>query len=328
MKKEQLFWAALLFLALGAFFGVYQFYFKQKLADYAKDAIAKKNAEDAYQRLSDTFGGYKPDDVIQAWAGVVQPWKEAVLERGEFFNDAGWREGTKTPEDVAILRFWYDEQIKKERNDLYTKFSQVQGLLQVPPYDQIFTQFGVQTIEDFQGRDITRQDVNRELAEFAFGTKVCNMLLDAKAAYINQVWLWPGRELTDHDGLLRLWTVGLDFGMNMRDFTRFVDDRLRTADRYFNIEGIKIEYSYVGYNVEPLLNIKMLLSMARFVEAKSGTGDDATIPATAVPMGANPNSVASGLGLNKGGAVSQPLEEPTGFAAFWRWFKRNVLYMN
>lgn len=325
MKKERVIWGLILFAVLASFFSVYQFYFKEKLAAYAKDAIAKKNAEDAYTKLKTTFEGFKPDDVIAAWSGEVQPWKDAVLERGKYFDDSGWREGTKPPEDVAILRFWYDKQLKEEVNKLYTEVFQANGLYQVPPADVLIKEFQVKTLEDYQGRDVTREDVTRELASLAFGNQVCRMMAKSKAAYLAHVYLWPGRETKENDGLLRYWTFGIEFGMNMKDFVNFVDNNLRTADRYFNIEGIKIQYPYVGYNVEPVMNVQMLVTMARFISRKSGTGDDESL--AGVASGANPQSVVNNFNLNNRGA-STILEEPTGFAAFWKWFKRNVLYMN
>jgi hypothetical protein len=326
MKKEQIIWGLILFAVLGAFGGVYQFYFKEKMASYAKDAIAKKNAEDAYSKLNTTFEGFKPDDVIAAWSGVVQPWKDEVLERGKYFNDSGWREGTKPPEDVAILRFWYDKQLKEEVTKIYTDVFQANGLYQVPPMDVLLKEFRVQTLEEYQGRDMTRQDVNRELANLAFGNQICRMMAKAKVSYLSHVYLWPGRELKEHEGLLRFWTVGLEFGMNMRDLVNFVDNNLRTADRYFNIEGIKIQYPYVGYNVEPMLNVQMIVTMARFIENKSGTGDDEAL--AGVASGANPQSVVTNFGLKNNKTPAAVVEEPTGFAAFWKWFKRNVLFMN
>jgi hypothetical protein len=322
MKRERILWTLVLFAVLGAFLGVYQFYFKQKLANYAKDAIALKNAKAAYTQLKTTFEGYNPDDVIGAWRGVVQPWKESVLDRGKYFNDGKWFEHTAPSDDVPILRFWYDEQMRKEFTKLYTEFSQTQGLTQAPPYEQIVKQFGVATLQDLELRsDITARDINRELGRIACGMNVCRMLMKAKANYIIGVWLWPGRELKENDGLLRMWTLGLDFGMPMKDFVNFIDNNLRTADRYFNIEGLKIDYPYVGYNVEPVLHVQMLLTYATFVEGKSGTGENAEIGA---PVGANPNDIINNNRLRN---APEPEEPVTGWYAWWLWFKRDILFL-
>jgi len=321
MKKEQAFWVAILVLVLGAFAGVYQFYFKTKLEMYAKDAVALKNAEDAYRALRTKFQGIQPDAVISAWSAVVEPWKEAVLERGKYFNDANWKDHTKPADDVPILRFWYDEQLRKDITKLYTEFQQSPGL-QAPPVEQLLAQFNVMTLDKLPGEaDATL--INRELGKFAFGAQTCRMLVKAKAAYISQVHLWPGRELKVHEGMLRLWTVGLEFGMNMRDFVNFVDNNLRTADRYFNIDGIKIEYPYVGYNTEPMLRIQMLLTTAYFVEDKAGIADGADIGAVAV--GGNPTALAAQMNLR--GTPTAPVVEETGFWAWWRWFRTDILYM-
>ena len=320
MKRERLMWGFILFAVLGAFFSVYQFYFKEKLAAYAKDAIAKKNAEDSYKQLRQSFEGTDPKGVIDMWSNVVQPWKDAVLDRGKYFNDGGWSEHTRPGDDVPILRFWYDEQLQKELGKLYTEAQVVPGLQQFPQYEELIKELKVATLAEFQNRDVTASDVNKELSKLAFGMNVCRMLFKAKASVINQVWLWPGRELKEQEGLVRFWTLGLDIGMDMKALVRFIEDNLRTAPRYFNIEGIKIQYPYVGYNVEPVLRVQMLLTTATFVEAKAGTVEGAAGPA------GTPNNVVANFALK--GGEAKVVEEPTGLAAAWKWFKRTVLVMN
>lgn len=322
MKKEQAIWVAILVLVLSAFGGVYQFYFKKKLEEYAKDAITLKNAEDAYRNLRTKFQGIQPDAVISAWSAVVQPWKEAVLDRGQYFSLGDWREHTQPGEDVPILRFWYDEQLRKDITKLYTEFSQTPGM-QTPPVDQLLTQFGVLTLDKLPG-ETNVGIVNRELGKFAFGAQVCRMLTKSKASYISQVNLWPGRELKPHEGMLRLWTVGLEFGMNMRDFVNFVNRDLRTSDRYFNIDAIKVDYPYVGYNTEPILRIQMLLTMAEFIEEKAVFAEGADVGPAMAP-GANPNALANQMNLR--GTPTTPVEEESGFWAWWRWFRTDILYM-
>lgn len=323
MKKEQVFWAAILVIVLGAFFGVYQFYFKTKLELYAKNATTLKNAEDAYRALRTKFQGIQPDAVISAWSAVVQPWKDAVIDRGKFFNDGNWKEHTRPSEDVPILRFWYDEQLRKDITKLYTEFQQNPGL-QVPSVDVLIKQFGVATLDQLPG-EADAVLVNRELGNFAFGAQTCRMLMKAKASYIAQVNLWPGRELKGHEGMLRFLTIGLEFGMNMRDFVNFVDNNLRTADRFFAIDGLKIDYPYVGYNTDPILHIQMLLTTSYFVEEKAGISEGTDVLPVMGP-GTNPNAIANQMNL-KNGSTAAPIVEETGFWAWWRWFRTDILYM-
>lgn len=316
MKRERLIWGSILFLALAGFFSVYQFYFKEKLAAYARDTIARNHAEEAYKKLSQVFQETDPDGVIDMWRNVVQPWKDAVLDRGKFFNDGGWWEHTKPSEEVPILRFWYDEQVQKELTKLYTEAQNVPGLQQFPQYVDLIKEFKVATLADFQNRDVSAQEVNKELGKLAFGMNVCRMLFKAKAKVINQVWLWPGRELKEHEGLIRMWTVGLDVGMDMKSLVTMIEENLRTAPRFFTIEGIKIQYPYVGYNVEPVLRVQMLLTSSSFVEAKAGTDE-----------GGTSGNVVTTFGLNGKGKTPPPKEEPpTGFWAWWKWFKTDILY--
>lgn len=322
MKRERLLWGFILFAALAAFWAVYQFYFKQKLADYAKDAAALRNAQDAYAHLSEIFQNTDPEGVVTMWREVVQPWKEAVLDRGKYFNDGEWWKHTEPADDVAILRFWYDEQMKKDLTSLYTAIQQTPGIQQYPTdYNAILKEFGVLTLPDFRGEEVTKKDVNRELGKLATGIQAYKMLLKAKVSYISHVWLWPAREIKEHDGVLRLWTFGLDFGIDMKGLANFIDNDLRTASRFWNIEGIKIQYPYVGYNVEPVLRVQMLLTSASFVAAKSGTDDNVPIAAS---RGATPGTVVNTLGLKN---APPKAEEPTGFWAWWKWFKTDILYL-
>jgi len=253
----------------------------------------------------------------------VQPWKDAVLDRGKFFNDGGWWEHTKPTPEVPILRFWYDEQMQKELTKLYNTdvaAAQGQGLQMFPQYVDLLKEFKVATLADLQtlNTDVTAQDINRELGKLAFGMNVCRMLLKAKAVGISQVWLWPGRELKEQEGLIRLWTVGLDVAMDMKSLVNFIESTLRTGPRYFTIEGIKIQYPYVGYNVEPMLRVQMLLTSATFIEAKAGTLDNGTVGGNVV------NTYNLKGGAN---AAKPPPEAPTGLEAWWKWFLRDILYI-
>lgn len=315
MNRERILWTSVLVLALATFGGVYQFYFKEKLASYASHVIVKKNAEDAYKNLVDKFEGANPDEVIRLWREVVQPWKESVIERGKYFDDGGWREHEKPADDVPILKFWYTKELQTQFTKLYTEFSQTPGLVQYPPYEQLIKEFRVRELSDFPNGEMQLKDVNQELSKVAFGMQVCRMMMKAKTNYLSHVFLWSPRETKEQDGLIRLWTIGLDFGMDMKTLTNFVDNTLRTSNRYFTLEGIKIQYPYVGYDVEPVLRVQMLLTTATFVEAKSGTGDTEEGSATS---GNRPGDVVNRLGLNKNAPPPPP--EPTGFQKVYRWF--------
>ena len=79
---------------------MYQFYFKQKLEEYAQNAKFKSDLEIALKDLEDTFMKAKPEEVIQLWRGNRQPWLDSVERRTKYFENEAW---SYSPPDVTSL---------------------------------------------------------------------------------------------------------------------------------------------------------------------------------------------------------------------------------
>jgi len=325
MSRERIISGLVAFLVIASFGGVYQFYFREKLATYVRDENFKTSLDTLYNSLRNDFQETRPEDLISAWNSAVQPWNEAIIDRGRYFTFSNWLDHEKPSKEEPILRFWYDRQVQAMLTKLYSDLAQAPGLTYYPQYNEVINMFRIPTLEDWKGVEVTEREINTELSQLAFGINAMKLLATNRATAIESVTLWPVRQVKEQEGLLRLRTTGMKFRMNMRDFTRFIDNTLRTGDRYFTIDGIKIIYPYIAYNIEPQLQVEMLLTQATFVEsALNSEGGARTIN----PANANPADVTSGLNLNrKAGAGQIPIEEDGAITRAWKWFKLNVLFM-
>ncbi len=338
MTKGRIISVLILLGVLSVFGGVYQFYFKEKLEAYSRDEQFKETLEATLTKLVDVFSGTKPDVLCMAWTAQIQPWDDAVADRTNYFNWGDWFDHEKPPRDGSILKFWYDKEAQRLVWDLYQKVSKTMGRYDRFPRD-IQGMLDVATLEQWENHNVTEKDVNKELAKLSFGISVCEELLDAKASSITEIAVWPPEfQAKEHSGLLNKQTVGLSFTMTMKDFTKFVDNQLRTADRHFTINALKVNHRYIAYNSEPHLEIAMLLSQTAYArnQARSGSG-------VIAPRGGPPGTPSIGgtgdaaelyrrhIEARGGGSRdrSRPEQKPPGvFGRTWKWIKRNIFYTN
>ncbi len=331
MNKARIIYALALCTVLGIFFGVYQFYFKEKLAAYQRDAVLCQKLEERLKDLEEFFQKSDPDTIVREWRSQVVPWTEAIIDRAKFFTFGDWYEHEKPPkEGGGILKFWYDEQANKLVYDLYQKVGERMGRYDLFPPD-IRQAMGAPTLDDLASTDVNEEDVNLWLGRLVFGIKACEMLLEAKASSISQVSLWSMRR---DDELMLMQTVGCSFTMTMRDLVKLLEDNLSCAERYFNVNAIRITYPYIGYNIEPQLNVEMVLTQEAFKQVRLNALAEGNIPGvggpgqgpTAAP-GARDAYRTSGMDRSRG-AGQTPAAEPGFFGKAWKLFKRYILYTN
>jgi hypothetical protein len=335
MTKGRIISAIVLFAVLGAFGGVYQFYFKTQWEAYSQDEQLRQKLEATIKDLQETFGGVAPEQLVRAWRAEVQPWTDAMAERGKFFNFGNWYDHEAPPKEGPILKFWYDEQSNKMIYALYKTVSESMaggGWGLFPP--DIRQELDVASLDDWTGKDVTEQDVDSELGRLAFGISACKMLLDAKAYSINKVLIWEVRQDPTYGNLVRFRTLGLSFSMTMKDFVNFLE-QLRTSDRYFSVDGLDIRYPYVAYNTEPRLEVDMLLSQARYAPPREGApGGVPGVPGVPGMLpGGRPGVTPADMFRNsipprRASANQQTAAEPGFFGKAWKLFKRYVLYTN
>jgi len=336
MTKGRIIYAVTLLIVLSAFGAVYQFYLKEKLKKYHEDELLKESLQKTYDSLSETFHNTSPEKLVQIWKFQIQPWNDALEERKSYFTFGDWFQHEAPPKEGVILKVWYEETSNKMIWQLYEKVGEkMSGRYDLFPAD-VRTTFGVPSIEDWAGQNVTEGIVNEALGRLSYGINVCDMLLAAKASSIRDVIIWPER--VDREGygdLLSLQTLGLSFTMTSKDLVNFLEENLRLAERYFNVDALRISYDYIAYPTEPHLNVEMLLTQATFKPR-----------ATAPPAGETPE-VGPGMptmgpqemfrqmrrpgargprGMREG--EEGPPREPGFFGKAWKLFKRYVLYSN
>ncbi len=310
--KEQIIGVVVLVAVFSIMGAAWQFHFKEIFDGYKQDDKLRETLETSYDQLTETFQGYKPELLINEWQNYVQPWRNAREERAGYFNLGDWFEVEFTPDEDRMLKFWYTDESEKMLRDLYMKVYEKMG-----GYDR-FPQnmraiLNVQTAEDWGGRDISPFEIELNLNYLSFGQSLTEFLLDSKMTSVSAISVWPRRVPAMYANLLELQTVGVQCTITAKDLINMLD-KLRQEPRYFSVEAIKISYAYIAYNVEPQLNVGLLLTQARYLTPK----DETEMPVTGRPAAGRDTTVSR---------VSATAE-PGIFSKAWTWFKRTVLVMN
>lgn len=246
----------LLFLA--ALGGSWQFYFKERLEQYAENQQHLEELEEKLSTLRDTFaaedgGVVDPEFVIARWREAVEPWSEALTQRASFFEIEALPDEPLVPEDVTA-RFYYEEQIEEEVQDLFQYAWD--NNCNIPQ-----TTFGVPTQEQVSGQEIDREQAERWLRRFNFGAAAMRRLIDANALQINEFQVWPPRM---EYGMLEMRTVGAFFYMRINDLVPMLESFGR-EDQYYTVDALRITNTQLIAQQNPPLQIEMLLTQARFI---------------------------------------------------------------
>jgi hypothetical protein len=311
-----------IFGALGA--GYFQ-YIQPQFEQYGKDEKLRASLDETYNSLKDTFLGYKPELLMTAWQDKLQPWRGAREERATYFNYGDWFEHEKPAVDTArMIKFWYSDTANKMTQDFYMELYKKQNRYDNYPQDFRMA-LGVATDQEWQGRDVSEAEVVRNLDKLAYGLSACRLLLKHNVPQLSQIRLWTPRITEEYQQMLFAQTVGLQFTISTKDFVKMLDD-LRTGDRYFSVDALKITYPYIGYNVEPQLQVSMLLSQTKyrkaFIDKSEGEPGAATAAGAARP-GMGPASM-----LPPPRQAPPPPPEPGVVGKVWKWIKNNILFIH
>ncbi len=319
-NKGRIIEIAALVVVLGALGAAYFLYIQPQFEQYNKDEKLRASLEDSYKSLYDTFQGYQPELLMTAWQNKLQPWRSARDERAGYFNYGDWYIHEKPGKDSRMVKFWYSDTANKMAQDFYTELYKKYGRYDTYPQD-LRAAVGAATDQEWQGRDVTEDEVVRNLDKLAYGLSACRLLLKYNVPQVTQLRLWSPRIAEEYALMLKAQTVGLQFTISAKDLVKMMDD-LRTGDRYFSVDALKITYPYIAYNVEPQLQVSMLLSQAwyrkPFVEkSESGQGAGGA---------AKPDAGASAMVPPR--PPAPPVEEPGALGTAWKWFKNNILYIH
>lgn len=256
MTKEHVIAVVVLVIVLGAVGAGYQFYYKERLEEYAQNVAHLEALTKALDHLEKTFEGYEPRVLIKEVSGQVQPLADELVRRAAFFNMGGFLQIDDIPEG-KMLKFYYEEQFRKMFTDLRQEVMARDLWFTYPN-----TTFGAATPESFAGRRVTKNDVINGLRQVSFGCSMIRMLLKANALAVDQIEFWPVQRA--YGNLLALRTVGLAFRMRPKDLVKFVNE-LRVANRYLTIDALSIQNRYMLWRTEPPFEVRMLITQAQFV---------------------------------------------------------------
>lgn len=333
MKKARVISALILFAILGGFGAVYQFYLAEKLQQYRDDEAVRDQLEAAFVDLQNTFSGIQPEVLVTAWRAEVQPWTATLQARSTRFDANDWYEIELYPEDGRqIVKFWFDEQVNAQFTELYQQVRETPGLYRFPSPDQVRASLGIPSLAELENMNLSQQDAYRNLRRLSFFRSVSDLVLRARVSSVNDIILWPRRQVQEHNQLLNLQSIGLDINMTARDFVSFVDNQLRTADRHFTIEGMRVSYPYIAFRDEPQLRIQMIITRAQYLRRQEGTGGGggggAAQQAGAGAGGSAVDLYALGQLRRQREAEQEVVAEPGPIGKAWKWFKRVVLVTN
>ena len=289
-------------LVLAGVGSAYQFYYKQRLAQYAENLETLNSLEAALVDLETKFEGKDPEGLITHWRNQVQPLAEKVVQRAQFFNTGDALQIDPIPEG-KLLRFYYADEFVKMLNEL-----RQDAVSRTPycPYPDAST-FGAARPEELEGRTVTEEQVKQWLRLIKFGSATVRMLMDAKALSIYDVQVWPRRD----EGMLSMRTVGLSFVMRYADLVAFID-KLQLENRYFNINAIGLQNRYLRWPTEPPVEVQMLLTQADY---NAAAGTQAAAPAPEAPGLPGPQNPLMARFMLGGGPPGPGEPGPPGSAA-------------
>lgn len=336
MTKRRIIGTLLLFAAFGAFGAVYKFYFEEKLQSYRQDQELLVRLETTREDIEQFFSYVQPDVLTNSWRAQIQSWDQALNERSRYFHFGDWQDFPEYPGDGPILRFWYQDRVDEMMESYYRMIYEKMGRYDLVP--DVSTVLNLMTIDTWDMMDGDEQYAHRELARLSFAMSFMEMLLDYDVSAVTSFSMWP-RAAAGPGQLLTRQTVGVQVSMSAQNFIRLIES-MRTSDRYFTIDAMKIAYPYIGYEREPELFIELLITQARFrmpevtdtgitLAADNGTASTGMMsPMQGMGMMGPMGNMSSLFDMQGFGGQRQPPPEPGMFDRAWRWFKRVVLVTN
>ena len=204
ITRERIIIAVVLLAVIAGFIAVYLFYFQDKMEAYTANKRFMDDLDRTYADLNATFSGYDPDGLIALWKQQVQPWADNRNELATYYHLDGWRAHDAPPEEVAIVKFWYEEQAQEMEREFYQYLYEKMGDYRNRFPVDLRTTLGIKKLEDWQGVDVNVGQVRGELAKLQFGINLSKFLIDRKVATVGNLKVWPVRKEQNSNRLLDL----------------------------------------------------------------------------------------------------------------------------
>lgn len=261
MRREYIIAIVIVSLLGGSVFAVYQFFLKERLEGYAEDQLRLEQLEKRYGELSEKFNNTKPKVVIEDVANRVNPWKEAVDQRGDYFNIGEFETIEPVPDDVLSYKLYYMEKAPKVQTAFYD-YLRDEGKSNVVYFD---LWFNAPQPEQVKALSPDKSVVAVWLTAMQFGYSFTRMFVDANVISLKQMLLWERR--IDQQ-VLEAYTAGVEFDMTMEDLVDFMDKLRFDRDRYYDVNAIRIKNPYLmgAFANNPWLQVEMLVTTAEYQE--------------------------------------------------------------
>lgn len=279
LSKEYIMALSALIAVLGAVGGGYQFYYRERQAEYQKNIQDEKKLGDVLTGLEMFFDWCPPEDLIKAVNGEVNPMVEELHRRASFYQVSDLREIQPIP-DGKMLGFYYREEFDR----IFAEFRQ-QVLASYPTCYYPDITFGAPRPDEFTGMEVLKEDVQKALQKITFGLNMMRLLMQSKALYITDVQLWPPR--VTEARLFSEFTVGFSFAMMTKDLVAFLD-KLRDGEvlgqeRYVTVNALSVQNKYMRWQVEPPIEVQMVITFihANVDENAEVEGADVQVAAAA-----------------------------------------------
>ena len=290
MRREYIIAIVVMALIGGGVFAVYQFYLKERLEKYAKDQLQLEQLTTKYTELKTKFNNTVPKKVIEDVANSVNPWKEAVDERGEYFNVGDFRVIEPVPDDVLSYKLYYLERAPKVYNQ-FNEYLRNEGKQNAIAVNLWFRAPPPDRVTDLRPNKL---HVAAWLGAMQYGHSTVKMFVEANVINLRQLRLWEPRVERQ---VLDAYTTGVEFDMTMDDLVAFFDKLRFDRDRYYDVNAFRIKNPYLKgeYANNPWLQTEMLITSAEYkpgakVKITRQAGEAGAKPTGAVLFGPRGNA--------------------------------------
>lgn len=290
MSKEYIFTLVIFLVLVASAVAVDRFYFREVHNDLEKDRSTLADLEKRLKTLEDTFNRTRPEEVIKAWKGEVEPWRTAVNMRTAFFRMKDAFKFNPIPVE-AIPRFYYETEYSRMINEIEAEIFGRNPPPEDVPYDFIAREASAPGTYMSRGGKSSRNDIEEDLRSIAYRGYVLRTLLDLGFTRIYQLEAWPPRN--EYGEMVEMWTLGLSTQVTLRELVECLE-KMRKSDHYLTVNGIRITNAYLLSPSDPFLQVDMLITQGQFVEK-------AAAPSSAAEEGSvkpNPTEGQSGRSGN------------------------------
>ncbi len=254
MKKQSIIYVAILAVVFAALYAGHRVFVAAQLKQFDEAQKFAQDLEAKAKVFQTTFGGVRPELVVERWQKAMDPWMQAALQRQDYFSMGDVLTVEAVPEGELPL-FFYEDQYNKILTELTKELSSKQVALN-------WTGFGAPSPDQLGGQALTNDDVEYWLRLLKEGVDTVQLLVNAGAVQIYSVEIWPKR--TEY-GVLEAHTAGLAFMMQLEPLAKFINQLATDPKRYCNVNALRITNQNLVSPANPWLQVEMLITRTSFL---------------------------------------------------------------